>query len=119
LPRPAARAYALLVAAVGFAIFRSDTMGQAASMLSAMFPIFGVSAAQAPSRWLESLLPLLKPTNVLTLAAALALSGATAQRVSERVRAEAPAFALSAALLFACLMSLASSAYNPFIYFRF
>jgi alginate O-acetyltransferase complex protein AlgI len=119
LPRPAARVYALLVAVVGFAIFRADTMGQAAAMLSAMFPFFGAAPAQAPSRWLESLLPLLKPTNALALAAALALAGAAAQRVRERARAEAPAFALSAALLLACLMNLASSAYNPFIYFRF
>jgi alginate O-acetyltransferase complex protein AlgI len=177
LPAWLARTYTMLIVTTGFVIFRSESVGHAASVLASMFALSGTAFAGGPAQWLAPILPMLKPSNVLALAVAVILSGPAAQAVRGKLggewaaqpgdshaaggaaaaghsgalgknhvsggsreaedshapgksradnaprrgkaAAQAAGFALSLAMLFACFMSLASSGYNPFIYFRF
>ncbi len=97
---------------LSFVIFRADTMTAAARYLASMF----TPGSAAPA------LTLLDPYTLTILAVAALFSAP----VVPRLRAWAGAhrldwvgYAVSIPLLLLCIMSLASSTYNPFIYFRF
>ncbi len=97
---------------LSFVIFRADTMTAAARYLAAMF----VPGSASPA------LALLDPYTLMILGVALLFSFP----IVPRVRAWADAhhldwigYAISIPLLLLCVISLASSTYNPFIYFRF
>ena len=115
------QAYTLLVVTVGFVLFRADTLSAAAVMISQMFTGFQVTHAHT-----LTLYGLLDGWTVfLLLAAAVAalglpqrLAAAAGNRLTPPVRTGARA-AWYAALFLLSVMSLASAAFNPFIYFQF
>lgn len=110
--RPLWRVVTLLAVILSFVVFRADNMTVALQYLGGMFA--GGSAASA--------LALLDPYTLLILAVAAIFSAPIVPRVgawAEAHRADWVGYAVSVPLLLLCVMSLASSTYNPFIYFRF
>ncbi len=114
--------YTLLMVTVGFVIFRADTMGQAGTMLAAMFGFgsknsYGFVQAAA----------LLSPYMIVVLLCAIIGCTPLPKLLAERWRrtsvgravGEFALMALSLVLLGLSLMALAAESYNPFIYFRF
>ena len=112
----------LLIVLLGFVLFRADTLESAGLMFSQMFTGFAFTLQS------DALLrDLLTPLNLATVALGALCSlpllpwvrykaqgdgkGALALRVGS--------YALSAGLYLLCVMNLAGSAFNPFIYFRF
>ena len=114
--------YTLLMVTVGFVIFRADTMGQAGTMLAAMFGFgsknsYGFVQAAA----------LLSPYMIVVLLCAIIGCTPLPKLLAERWRrtsagravGEFALMGLSLVLLGLSLMALAAESYNPFIYFRF
>lgn len=114
--------YALLVAIVGFTMFRATSISQGLDFISAMFTGFSFDAPHA-------LLfgRLLTPTRVLVFAVAAVAATPVLPWVWKRAGGnprrekllQAVGVACTALLFVLCLLSLASSTYNPFIYYRF
>lgn len=109
-----AHIYTMLVVICGFVIFRADTIGQAVHILGAMFTGFHVEAAE-----LVLIAKLLTPYHVICLLAAAVLSAPVSKWFAVRIGRRPVAYAASVILLVLCIMNLAASSYNPFIYFRF
>lgn len=109
-----AHVYTMLVVICGFVIFRADTIGQAVHILGSMF--MGVHANA--SEWMLAA-KLLTPYNIICLVAAVVFSAPVSEWVKSCVKCRAVQYAASLALLVLCILNLASSSYNPFIYFRF
>jgi len=110
--RPLWRVVTLAAICLSFVIFRADTMADAARYLGAMF----AGGSPAPA------LALLDPYTLFILALAAIFSAPVLPRLAACLgprRAEIAGRVLSIPLLILCVMALASSTYNPFIYFRF
>lgn len=109
------RAYTLVAVCVGFVIFRAPDLTSAVSYLGAMFSFSG--GAQAFS--------LFSPWITVAVAAGVIFSAPVLPRLraaaSARCRTlwEAGGYAVSVVLLAMSVMSLSSSAFNPFIYYIF
>lgn len=106
-----AHVYTLLVVICGFVIFRADTIGQAGHIIASMFTGFQIEA----SEWIVWA-KLATPYNVCCLIAGLLLSVPISVHVKKYSIVK---YALAAGLVLICIMNLATSSYNPFIYFRF
>jgi alginate O-acetyltransferase complex protein AlgI len=112
--------YMLLIVVTTFVIFRSDSFAQAWGFMGAMFTGFRFG----PS-YISTLAEMLSPVAVITFAAAVIGSMPVVKSLREKLKgrmgpaAEAAGFAVSFVLLALCVLSLSSSSYNPFIYFRF
>ena len=115
--------YTLLVVLVGFVIFRADNMGQAFSMIGAMFS--GVSASAQTGLLLAQCL-----TPLTLFALAVGLVGSTpvlplvcrkAEQQTGSVYAclQALSYAGALALLLVDILHLSAASYVPFIYFQF
>jgi len=104
--------YVLLVVCVGFVLFRSDSVYQAGSMIGIMFSGFAVDATKLVSLYgvFSRLLGF-----VFVLACMLAAGVFKPKDEEDSVLS----YVWSGALLLLCMISLAGSTYNPFIYFRF
>ena len=124
LPKALGHILTLLAVTLGFVVFRADSLPEAVAFLGRMFTGFDFSAS-------AMVLPvrLLTPFFLTMLAAAVLCSGVL-HRITDRlsggeatagpsVRAQAVSYALALALLVWCVIRLAGSSYNPFIYFRF
>ncbi|MDE7416068.1 MAG: MBOAT family protein [Lachnospiraceae bacterium] len=109
-----AHIYTMLVVICGFVVFRADTIGQAVRILSAMFTGFHAEPAEQ-----MMIAKLLTPYHVVCILAAVLLSAPVCMWLKERIKHQAVLYAASVVLLFFCMMNLAASSYNPFIYFRF
>ena len=119
--KPLAYLYTMTVITAGFVIFRADSMAQAWNILRNMvigfrFTEMGITALQS----------LLTPYNAVLLAVSLAAMTPFLRNRAKALSAGKLAAAVSCAeyavsllLIALCTMSLASSSYNPFIYFRF
>lgn len=111
------RAYVLLAVTIGFVLFRSESLSQAGAMLWNMFLGFSISIEQ-----LALFLSLLSPIALFTLIVSVPAATPIAHKLGEgieRGRYRFCIFAIAGVLLLLCMFNLASSAYNPFIYFRF
>ena len=130
LPRLVRHAYTLLVVMIAWVFFRAETLPQSLEFLSALggmnegnsdlhylqryldakvmlVLVSGLVLATPISKWLQShFLERLKHSH-----GPLALATNTGFLVSNLL--------LLSGLFFLCLLALASTAYNPFIYFRF
>lgn len=115
--------YALLVSVTAFVIFRAATIGQGFSMIAKMFT--GWSMTPEMTTFLSTTVT---PSVILFLL--IGIVGATdlPKKLVARIAGKASATGLlpeivsMAAALFVlglCILSLSSTAYNPFIYFRF
>lgn len=114
-------AYTLLVVMLAWVVFRANDFDQAASMIKAMFGWAHSAAANT------ALSPFAYCSNTVILALACAiffssgLSKLWYQRMQSRYASTIMVFDRFwvLGLLVLCSVSLASGAYNPFIYFRF
>ena len=118
-PKILRRVYMLLVVTVGFVIFRADTLGDGFFMIGRM--LAGWSFTPALSAQLSLLL---SPLCVAALAAGVLASSPFAHETGARIVARRAGFAYgiyAAAFMLLVLSALcvATSSYNPFIYFRF
>ena len=119
--RPLGHVYTLLVVVIGFVLFRADTLTQGFGVIGAMFaPAAGASAA------VSEILTLISPLTLLIFGFALLLSTPVfrvlrqmAERSGKIIPYQYAACIGSLALFALSVLSLVSSSYNPFIYFRF
>ncbi len=116
--RPLFHIYTLLAVCLGFVVFNSPSVGFAARYIGRMFS-FGGSGADA--------LALLTPYTVMMLILGIifalpvlpALKRFCAASEKRARVGEAVGYAMSVPLLVLCVMTLASSSFNPFIYYNF
>ena len=119
--RPFGHLYTMLIVIVGFVLFRADTVFQGFGVLGAMFrPAAGSAAA------VSEVLSLLSPLFLLSFGFALLLSTPVFRKLRQRVEQSGriavynyAAYSGSLLLFALSVLSLVSSSYNPFIYFRF
>lgn len=112
------RLLTLFAVTVGFVIFRADTLGIAASYLKSMF---------MPAGALIDAIEYLTPYFLFVLVFAFVFSFPVLPVLKLKICKHQASlnvmqtcgFAVSVILLLLCIISLASDAYNPFIYFRF
>ena len=113
--RPIWRIVTLAAICLSFVVFRADNMADAAGYLSVLFGAGGTSASAA--------LALLDPytLTVLALAAVFCfpIVPALRRRAEGNAALDTVGYAITLPLFALCVMALASSTYNPFIYFRF
>ncbi|SDA27713.1 alginate O-acetyltransferase complex protein AlgI [Ruminococcus sp. YE71] len=119
--KPLGHIYTVLVAMLTFVIFRANTLTQAGRILGNMFT--GAHGDRAVN---VSLMTTLEPVFFIALAVAVIFSAPILPKLRDRLmKSKAAAvcdYAGHIAVLgiFAlCILSLVSSSYNPFIYFRF
>ena len=111
-----------LIVLLGFVLFRADTLGDAGRIFSQMFT--GVDFTLQSDALLRTLL---SPLNILTVVLGTAFSLPLLPKVKAYAQGEGKAAAALRAgsylacggLFLLCVMNLAGSAFNPFIYFRF
>lgn len=127
---PVRHFYTLLAIAVGWVLFRAETMAQAAAFLKAMLGLgAGSGLAYHPGLYLDAQLWLAIIAGVIGSAplvpllsqvreTALRASKGVPRRLVQAVTGVAEIAALSL-LFLTSAMHLASGTYNPFIYFRF
>jgi len=119
--RPIGHIYTMLVVVVAFVIFRSDSLVQAFGMIAAMFSgAAGVRAVNA------EILSVISPAMILAFLFALLLSAPVFRLLREKmenmgyiVPYNYLAYTGSLLIFGLSILSLVSSRYNPFIYFRF
>ncbi|MBQ3889522.1 MAG: MBOAT family protein, partial [Clostridia bacterium] len=122
LPKALGRVYTLLVVLLGFVVFRADTLAYGLAYIGRLFTGFGAPNAAG----LEQLTPWF-----LAMLVAAVVGCAPIKPLVDKLRAavsgdgkgaKAARAAVGAAALIGlvwCLVRLAPSGYNPFIYFRF
>lgn len=115
--------YTVLVAVTAFVIFRATTFQQGFSMLGSMFAGWKMTPAM-----LSFLCATLTPSVILFLVAGILgatdlpkkLAGKVAGKLkSHEALIETVSMVAAFAVFALCALSLSSTAYNPFIYFRF
>lgn len=116
-PKPVALCYTLLIAVTGFVMFRADDIAHGANLIASMFAGFRWGMA-----YRAVLYDILTPTVVVSAVFGALASAPVVPWLKQKLPAKlcsAAGYAASLILLVLCVMSLASSTYNPFIYFRF
>ncbi|MBQ6570455.1 MAG: MBOAT family protein [Clostridia bacterium] len=119
--KPIGHVYTLLVVIIGFVFFRADNLSQGFSVVKAMFsPASGITATNS------EIISLFSPLTFIVLAFALLLSTPVFKVLRQRAKESGSiaaynilAYAGSLVLFALSVLSLVSSSYNPFIYFRF
>lgn len=122
LRRILGHAYTLLIVLLGFVLFRADTLSDAGLVFAKMFA--GTEITLQSTALLRSMLT---PYNLFILSLSVVFSLPLLPRVKRFAGGSgmAPAllrigsYGVSAALFALCIMNLAGSQFNPFIYFRF
>ena len=119
--RPLLHIYTLLVAVTTFVIFRADNMTQAVRVIADMFSF---KAGQAGTD--RAVFALLSPLVTVSFVFGALLSTPIVPYIKGKLSktrvypaAEYAGFTVTLALFALCVLSLVSSTYNPFIYFRF
>lgn len=115
--------YTLLVVLIGFVIFRADNMGQAFSMIAAMFS--GICAsAQTGLLLAQCLTPLTMFALLLGLVGSTPVLPLVCRKVEQQtgsvyVCLRVLSYAGALALLLVDILHLSAASYVPFIYFQF
>lgn len=115
--------YTLLVVLIGFVIFRADNMGQAFSMIGAMFS--GICAsAQTGLLLAQCLTPLTMFALLLGLVGSTPVLPLVCRKVEQQtgsvyVCLRVLSYAGALALLLVDILQLSAASYVPFIYFQF
>lgn len=115
--------YTLLVVLIGFVIFRADNMGQAFSMIGAMFS--GICAsAQTGLLLAQCLTPLTMFALLLGLVGSTPVLPLVCRKVEQQTRSvyvclRVLSYAGALALLLVDILHLSAASYVPFIYFQF
>lgn len=116
--------YVLMVVLIGFVFFRAETMQQAWTIIYAMF---------TPNMWTPAIaastLELMNGSLIMAIVLSVIFSLPIKPFIEKRVNTIADekrknmwitlSYIASAFLLVLCMLNLAGSTYNPFIYFRF
>ncbi len=115
--------YTLLVAVVAFTIFRAETLEQGFSFIGKMFAGFGQSV-NAAGLLGETVTVSVIVFGIIALIGSTPLIKNLYLKMKDRGERSEKALnlvtmALTLAVLGLCILSLSSSTYNPFIYFRF
>jgi alginate O-acetyltransferase complex protein AlgI len=113
--------YTLMVVAIGFTMFRSESITQAFCFIRNMFVGFK-SSAQSAALLGQVLSGQVMVVFAVSIVAALPVGKDLYQKAMNGKMAlvwEHTGYALSFVLLILCVLNVASSTYNPFIYFRF
>lgn len=119
------RVYALLVIVVGFVLFRADTIGQAGMIISKMF-----TGLFQNTQTVSLTAQLLNPWNIFVLVLALIGMGPIKILLNKWKELDDNknivlsignylSYVVIIVIFGWCMIRLASSTYNPFIYFRF
>lgn len=112
--------YTLLVVTVAFVIFRSDTITQAFTMIQAMFIKFGSLNYADVMVLVKNLTAYSIFIIILAIIFAFPIKDKIADKMENKKEVlEVGSYFVSIVLLALCIISLASSTFNPFIYFRF
>ena len=119
------RAATLLTVLLSFVLFRADTLAGAGLLYRQMFTGFTFTLESA-ALLREMATPLVLATLAVCLVCALPvlpwlrqLGAGRHARAGEGAMVEAFSYLGALALLLLCMMDLAGSGFNPFIYFRF
>ncbi len=118
-PKLLRHVYTLIAVAVGFVLFRAETLPAAWSMICSMFTgwRFGGELTAVLSRLLS---PITLAALIVGAAAALPTGGRLSLALEKRGGIyEGLTYGVALAGLALCGLCLSTSAYNPFIYFRF
>lgn len=122
-PKWLGNVYTVLIAVVAFTIFRAATLTQGFSFIGKMFAGFGTST-QIQSILGETLTASVIAFGVIAIVGATPLAKNLYLKIKNSGRINASVFdigmmVVTIAVLILCILSLAGSTYNPFIYFRF
>ena len=112
--KPIGHIYALLVVLLTFVIFRADTLTQGFEIIKNMFiPTNNITNYQ--------IIALINPLVIITFISAIILSTPIFKKLSEKNKTSYKilSYVASIIIFILCILSLLSSKYNPFIYFRF
>lgn len=120
MPKILRHCYAMAVTLLAFVFFRADTLTDAVRFIGHMFVPSGGGAEKA------MFLAQLTPAYLVMLVLAVVFSTPVIRNVESRLagkKSEAAGqlfgYAVSMVLFAVCILTLSSSSYNPFIYFRF
>ena len=113
------RVYTLLVVLAGWVIFRAPGLRAGLMWLRAMFLPAAGNPAYPLARFADARLWFLLAAGLLLCGPVQALFPKWRAKLYDRAYFSAAEAVCQFALLFACVMRLVSSTYNPFIYFRF
>lgn len=116
------RIYTLAVIAVGFTIFRADSMAQVFDFLISMVAGFNFTSNGIAMLWETFDL-----YHIVIIIVAVIASTPLLKNICEKIAGDSGKkklvtcgkYAVSLGLMALCILTLASSTYNPFIYFRF
>ena len=100
--------YVIIVVCVGFVLFRSDSVTIAFTMIGTMFTGFALNA--------ERIAALSGVFNLLFIIMLIVAAVCSTEYIKVKGKIS---YVISGLLLILCMVSLAGSTYNPFIYFRF
>lgn len=127
LPKVIAQIYTLLAVTLGFVVFRADNISEGAIFISKMFAGFDFSASTM-SFAIQNLTPLFIIMLIVAIVCCGPLSNITSKvsmlenketLTTKEKAVDVITFVLAFVLLTWCIIRLAGSSYNPFIYFRF
>lgn len=120
--RPFRHIYAVFVTLIAFVFFRAETLSDACTFIGKMFSFGTISSGEQTAMFMQQLSPLF----IITLCLAVVFSMPVWQTLGKKIRSkeliaygEAGSYVISLVLLAMCIITLSSSSYNPFIYFRF
>lgn len=106
--------YMITIVSTTFVLFRSNTLEQALFFIKNMFFGFNISIAS-----ISNLLLFLNKYNIFIIIISIIGIFNWKSKIKDSTGIEVSKFIISSICLILCIMSLASSKYNPFIYFRF
>jgi len=107
--KPLSWGYGMLVVLLGFIVFRAPSLRAAGDYLTSLFTHWRIGEAAA-----HACLLTLTPQALLALLAAIPVSAGVKWRLPAWAQ-----YALCFGLLALCYLSIVSSGYHPFLYFRF
>lgn len=114
--KPLRHVYTLLVVCLGFVLFRADSFAMAFEMIKAMFTGITVSNAS-----FNLLVEMFDPFSVFCIIVGIFASMPIIQALKKRESSilSACGYVSAFVLYIMCMISVVSSQFNPFIYFRF
>lgn len=119
--KPLRHIYTLFVTLLAFVFFRADNLSIACKYIGKMFSLSGNSQENTSKFFMQ-----LTPMYIIMFVLACIFSTPIWQIIRKKISSkkvisigEICSYGMSIILLFICIMTLSSTSYNPFIYFRF
>lgn len=118
--KPLRHIYTLLVTLIAFVFFRAENLTTACHYIGRMFSFSG-NSPENTSLFLLQLTPMYIIMLVLACVFSVPVWRILQKKVSAKMLSagEVCYYVISLAMLIVCIMTLSSTSYNPFIYFRF